>query len=59
MIIKEEGLEALAVQASSDSGQNKDDPGQDDADDPDYQVDFTNTSFILCYLSVFNRLYRC
>lgn len=40
MIIKEEGLEAFADQASSDSGQNKDDPGQDDDDDPDYQVVF-------------------
>ncbi len=49
VIIKEEGLEAFADQASSDSGQYRDDPGQDDGDDPDYQVDFTNTSLILCY----------
>ena len=34
VIIKEEGLEAFADQASSDSGQNRDDPGQDDDDDP-------------------------
>lgn len=44
MIIKEEGLEALADQASSDSGQYRDDPSQDDGDDPDYQVDLSHTS---------------
>ena len=38
MIIKEEGLEALADQASSDSGQYREEPGQDNDDDPDYQV---------------------
>ena len=52
VIIKEEGLEALADQASSDSGQYRDDRGQDDGDDPDYQVNFTNTSFSVCYLSI-------
>lgn len=54
VIIKEEGLEALADQASSDSGQYRDDPGQDDGDDPDYQVDFMDPSFIFfCFLSVY------
>lgn len=48
MIIKEEGLEAFADHASSDSGQNRDDLAQDDDDDPDYQVGFTDPSFIVC-----------
>lgn len=48
MIIKEEGLEVFADQVSSDSGQYRDEPGQEEADDLDYQVDFTNTSFIFC-----------
>lgn len=39
VIIKEEGLEPFADQASSDSGQFKDDLGQDDDDDPDYQLE--------------------
>ncbi len=47
MIIKEEGFEPFADQASSDSGQYRDDLGQDDNnDDQDYQVDLTNTSLI-------------
>lgn len=58
MIIKEEGLEPFADQASSDSGQFKDDLGQDDDDDPDYQVDFI--TFILCViLSVFKVFIVC
>lgn len=44
MIIKEEGLEAFTDHASSDSGQFRDDPDQDDGDDPDYQVEFINGS---------------
>lgn len=51
MIIKEEGLEAIPDQASSDSGQNRGDPAQDDDDDPDYQVVFTDPYFILFYLA--------
>ncbi|XP_069574417.1 zinc finger and SCAN domain-containing protein 22-like isoform X2 [Brachyistius frenatus] len=39
VIIKEEGPEGLADQASSDSGHYRNDPRQDDDDDPDYQVE--------------------
>ncbi|XP_008302107.1 uncharacterized protein LOC103373879 [Stegastes partitus] len=53
VIIKEEGLEGLADQASSDSGPYRDEPGQDDDDDPDYQVGFTGTSLSLIRLNVF------
>lgn len=42
--IKEEGLEELIENVSSDSGQFRDD--QDDGDDPDYQVKSINTSII-------------
>jgi len=49
VIIKEEGLEALADQMSSDSGPHRDHPDQDDDDDPDYQVDFASTQFILYF----------
>lgn len=52
MIIEEEGLEAFADQASSDSGQFRGDPGPDDDDDPDYQVSFISPSLMtLFYLS--------
>lgn len=44
MKIKEEGLEELIENVSSDSGQFRDD--QDDGDDPDYQVKSINTSII-------------
>ncbi|TNN66100.1 Zinc finger protein 782 [Liparis tanakae] len=39
VIIKEEGLEALADQVCSDSGPHRDHPGQDDDEDPDYQFE--------------------
>lgn len=58
VIIKEERLEALADEVSSDSSQYRDEPAQDN-DDPDYQVDFTNTSFILCFLSVSDIYFVC
>lgn len=44
--IKEEGLEELIENVSSDSGQFRDDPDQDDGDDPDYQVKSINASII-------------
>lgn len=46
MKIKEEGLEELIENVSSDSAQFRDDPDQDDGDDPDYQVKSINASII-------------
>lgn len=68
VIIKEEGVEAFvdqafadqafADQASSDSGQYREDPGQEDDDDPDYQVDFAWSQFILCFLKKARQVMR-
>lgn len=45
MIIKEEGWEACDDRVSPYSSQLRDEPDQDDGDDPDYQVDFSKFIF--------------
>lgn len=52
--IKEEGFEECDDHTSTDSGQFRNDPEQDDGDDPDYQVAFSIIYIInLVYIAPF------
>lgn len=54
VVIKEEGLEAFADLASPDSGHYQEDAGQDDENDPDYQVDMIKYILVLCSLFLYS-----